>query len=58
MESNLSREERIKKYAYEWYLIRKANNARGDSNGDWLRGEHMVNGEDWAEQLVGKHESS
>ena len=52
----LSREERIKKYAYEWYRIRLANGVKGNAITDWEKATHIVNGEDWAEQMRSKHE--
>ena len=46
-----NREERIRQYAYEWYLIRKANGDNSDKAlDDHLRAEHIVRAQEWAEE--------
>lgn len=44
-----TREERIKKYAYDWYIFRTElckPPRLGSAEGDWEKAEHMVNAED------------
>ena len=51
----MTREERIKQYAHDWYRIRLAHGIKGNSQTDWEKAEHIVNGEDWAEQMEAHH---
>ena len=46
MRKELTREERIKEYAYTWYLFRKENGRIGTPEQDWEKAEHIVNAED------------
>ena len=52
----MTREERIKIYAFNWWRIRQENKMPGNHITDWEKAEHIVNGEDWAEQMRRKHE--
>ncbi len=42
----LTREERIKQYAWNWYQFRIQNNRPGTPEQDWAKAEHMVDAED------------
>ena len=42
----LSREERIREYAYAWYEFRVENSRPGSAESDWARGEHVVDSEE------------
>ena len=49
MDENLTREERINKYAYQWYEYYRDRGEPPDRLRDWLRGEHIVEAQDRAE---------
>jgi len=42
----LSREERIREYAYAWYEFRVQNNRPGNHESDWRKAEHLVDSEE------------
>lgn len=44
----LTREERIKEYAYKWYEFRKHYGKHGSAEQDWEKAVHMVDAEDKA----------
>ena len=47
----MEREDRIRKYAYEWWQRRQAcHDYTEDPVGDWAKAEHMVNAEEWARE--------
>jgi threonyl-tRNA synthetase len=46
MDETLTREERIRKYAEEWYKIRLVNGISGSAKTDWEKAEHIVDSED------------
>ena len=52
MDENLTREERIRKYAYGWYEFRQHYSKFGTPEMDWFRAEHMVDAEDKAEIIA------
>ena len=45
----LTREERVRQYAYTWYCFRKDNNRPGTPAQDWEKACHTVDAEDKAE---------
>lgn len=45
-EDKMTREERIKKYAYEWWQFRVMNNRPGTPEKDFEKAEHIVDNED------------
>lgn len=48
----MTREERIKAYAYTWYEFRKQNKRPGNAQTDWEKAEHIVDSEDREEARV------
>lgn len=45
-EKEETREERIKRYAQNWYDYRMLGKIPGTAAGDWAKAEHIVNAED------------
>ena len=44
----MTREERIRHYAYDWFEVYKERGYPPDPTRDWLKAEHLVDGEDEA----------
>ena len=44
----ISREERIKNYAYQFYEMYNSRGYKDDPVRNWLKAEHLVDGEDEA----------
>jgi hypothetical protein len=48
MDENLTREERIRQYAWTWYQFRLQYGRPGTAENDWKKAEHCVEADDKA----------